>query len=199
MSRLDEPLREGLWVMGVQGLRNIWDSFKVLLAIVGLLWVILVLGMLFPLHEYGIRPRTIGGLAGILFAPFIHSGTDHLIANSVSLLILGSVFLSMERKLSIYLILQIMVLGGLGTWLIGRSDYVHVGASGIIYGILGYLLTIGIFKRSFGTIAVSMAVFLLYGGAVWGIFPSRGFVSWESHLCGFLAGIATARLNSRNG
>lgn len=185
--------------MGTGGIRNIWDSFKVLLGIVALLWVILVVGMILPLHEYGIRPRTLAGLSGILFAPFIHSGIDHLVANSISLIILGSVFLSMERKLSVYLLLQIMLLGGLGTWLIGRSNYVHIGASGIIYGILGYLLTIGIFKRSFGTIAVSLAVFLLYGGAVWGIFPSGGFVSWESHLCGFIAGIVTARTNARNG
>ncbi len=185
--------------MGAGGIRNIWDSFKVLLGIVALLWVILVAGMILPLNEYGIRPRTLAGLSGILFAPFIHSGIDHLVANSVSLIILGSVFLSLERKLSVYLLLQIMILGGLGTWLIGRSNYVHIGASGIIYGILGYLLTIGIFKRSFGTIAVSLAVFFLYGGAVWGIFPSGGFVSWESHLCGLIAGIITARMNARNG
>lgn len=173
---------------------NIWDSFKAVLFIVIILWMILAIGFVFPLDEYGIKPRDINGLAGILFAPFIHAGYNHLITNSVSLLVLGSIFLVMERKLSLAIVCYIILLSGLGTWLIGRPEYTHIGASGVVYGILGYLLTTGIFKRNIKAILVSLIVFFFYGGAIWGIFPTDGFVSWESHLCGFLSGIAVARM-----
>lgn len=173
---------------------NIWNSFKTVLAVVALLWAILFIGYLIPLSEYGIVPRTLRGLPGILFAPFIHAGFDHLVANSISLLILGSIFLSMERKLSVVILLHFIILGGFGTWLIGRSGSPHIGASGVIYAILGFLLTTGIFTRNVRAIIVSVIVFLLYGGAVWGIFPTGEFISWESHLCGFLAGIITAKM-----
>ncbi len=173
---------------------NIWNSFKTVLAVVALLWLILLVGYVVPLSEWGIHPRAIRGLPGILFAPFIHAGFDHLVANSVSLLILGSIFLTMERKLSVVIMLHFIILGGFGTWLIGRSGYPHIGASGVIYAILGYLLTTGIFTRNIKAILVSVLVFLLYGGAVWGIFPTGEFISWESHLCGFLAGIVTAKM-----
>lgn len=176
---------------------NIWDSFKTVLAVVALLWAILLVGYIVPLPQFGIVPRTLRGLPGILFAPFIHAGIDHLIANSISLLILGSIFLTMEKKLSAVIMLHFIVLTGFGTWLIGRSGYPHIGASGVIYAILGYLLTTGIFTRNMKAIIVSIAVFFLYGGAVWGIFPAGGFVSWESHLCGFIAGIATARMYAK--
>ena len=175
---------------------NIWDSFKTVLFIVILLWMILVIGYVVPLADYGIKPRTTQGLIGIVCAPFIHAGINHLIANSISLLILGSIFLTMERKLSATIVLYIILLSGLGTWLIGRSEYTHIGASGVVYGILGYLLTTGIFKRNIRAILVSILVFIFYGGAIWGIFPTTGFVSWESHLCGFLSGIAVAKMYS---
>ena len=176
---------------------NIWNSFKTVLLIILLLWLILILGFVFPLQEYGIRPRTAAGLIGILFAPFIHASINHLIANSISLLILGSIFLTMERKLSLVIVLHIIILGGLGTWLIGRAEYTHIGASGVVYGILGYLVTMGIFVRNLKAILVSIIIFVLYGGAIWGIFPVNGFVSWESHLCGFIAGISTAKIYAR--
>jgi membrane associated rhomboid family serine protease len=173
---------------------NIWNSFKTVLAVVALLWVILLVGSVIPLQDYGIQPRTLRGLAGILFAPFIHASFDHLVTNSISLLILGLIFLTTEKKLSAVIMLHFIILGGLGTWLIGRSDYTHIGASGVIYAILGYLLSMGVFTRNIKAIIVSILVFLLYGGAIWGIFPTGGFISWESHLCGFLAGIITAKM-----
>ncbi len=173
---------------------NIWNSFKTVLAVVALLWALLLVGYVVPLSEFGILPRTVRGLPGILLAPFIHAGFDHLIANSVSLLILGSIFLTMEKKLSAVIMLQFIILSGFGTWLIGRAGYPHIGASGVIYAILGYLLTTGIFTRNIKAIIVSILVFFLYGGAVWGIFPAGGFVSWEYHLCGFIAGIVTAKM-----
>jgi membrane associated rhomboid family serine protease len=178
---------------------NIWNSFKTVLLIVAMLWIIFFISLVLPLQDCGIRPRTVPGLIGILLAPFIHGSIDHLIANSISLLILGSIFLSIERKLSLVIVLHIIILGGLGTWFIGRASYTHIGASGVVYGILGYLVTMGIFVRNFRALLVSIIIFILYGGAIWGIFPTSGFVSWESHLCGFIAGISTAKLYSRRG
>jgi membrane associated rhomboid family serine protease len=89
------------------------------------------------------------------------------------------------------------VLGGAGTWIIGRGNSVHIGASGVIYGILGYLLSAGIFRRDFRSIAVSILVFLVYGGLILGVLPSDSFVSWESHLCGFLSGIVLSSFNNK--
>ncbi|HPV41197.1 MAG TPA: rhomboid family intramembrane serine protease [Spirochaetota bacterium] len=171
---------------------NVWQSFKTVLFIVLVLWVILIIGFIYPIENFGIKPRTMAGLPGILLAPFIHAGINHLVTNSISLLILGSIFMTMERKLSFQLLLQIIIIGGFGTWLIGRSEFTHIGASGVIYGILGYLLTMGFFIRNLKAILVSVLVFILYGGAIWGIFPTSGFISWESHLSGFIAGIITA-------
>jgi membrane associated rhomboid family serine protease len=186
--------------MRVKRGKNIWNSFKTVLFIILMLWVILLISFVAPLQDYGIRPRTAAGLIGIPFAPFIHASMAHLVANSIMLLILGSIFLSMERKLSLVIVLHIIILGGLGTWLIGRAEYTHIGASGVVYGILGYLVTMGIFVRNFKTIIVSLiilSIFMVYGDAIKGIFPTSGFISWEMHLCGFIAGISTAKLYAR--
>jgi membrane associated rhomboid family serine protease len=181
---------------------NIIESFKIVLSIIALLWIILFISYSYPvIFEYGIKPRTVQGLLGIFLAPFIHADINHLIENSLSLLILGSIFLIMERKLSLVIVMKIIVIGGFGTWVIGRSDCgsgpcTHIGASGVIYGILGYLVSMGIFTRNSKAIIVSSIVFVLFlvkGQALQGIFPTDRFVSWEYHLCGFLSGIITAK------
>jgi len=180
-------------------MQNIWQSCKTIIFIIILLWLIFAIGLIIPLDWLGIKPRSISGLPGIIFAPFIHAGIDHLLANSISLLLLGTAFFAIERRLPLFILLFIIITGGLGTWIIGRSGYLHIGASGVIYGILGYLLAMGVFARNIKAILVSVLVFVLYGGMVWGIFPSDGFISWESHLCGFIAGIIAARFYARSG
>lgn len=182
--------------MGAYRPVTVLDSLKTVVFILLVLWMMLVLGYILPLADFGIQPRTAPGLIGILCAPFIHAGPDHLVTNSISLLILGPIFMVMERRLSFEIILYIILLSGLGTWLIGRAEFTHIGASGVVYGLLGYLLAAGIFKRNIKEILVSILVFVLYGGAIWGIFPTTGFVSWESHLSGFLSGIAVAKIYS---
>ena len=178
--------------------RDIIDSFKIVGSIIALLWIVLLITTVLPfLKKFGIMPRTAWGLLGIIFSPFLHAGFKHLITNSISLLMLGTIFLRVEQKLSLVILLQIIFLGGLGTWAIGKSGTVHIGASGVIYGILGYLLFIGIFTKSLKTILISIIIFFLYGGAVLGIFPGSPYVSWEGHLCGFLAGILSAKKYSR--
>jgi len=171
--------------------------FSIMLYLILLLWLILLLSAVFPINRYGILPRQIQGLPGILLTPFLHLNFSHLIANSLSLIILGTILIGLEKQRAITISLEIIIIGGFGTWLIGRPDAVHIGASGLIYGMMSYLFFIGIFIRSIKTVIVSIAVFILYGGALWGIIPTDAHISWESHLCGFLAGILLARIYAR--
>ncbi len=175
--------------------KPVFTSLKISLGIIALLWAILLLSTIMPfIKNLGIHPRVIMGLVGIITSPFIHDNMSHLIANSTSILILGTIFIATEKERAFYISIPIVLLGGLGTWLIGRSGTNHIGASGIIYGILGYLLTIGIFRRKIGSLLIALVIFILYGGALWGVLPviSGYRVSWEGHLCGFLVGILAA-------
>jgi membrane associated rhomboid family serine protease len=185
---------------------NITGSFKIVISIIALLWAVLFISFIYPaILNFGIKPRALAGLPGIFLAPFLHADINHLIENSISLLILGSIFLIMERKLSFNIVMIIIVASGFGTWLIGRAycgggPCTHIGASGVIYGILGYLVSMGIFTRNIKAIIVSIivfVVFLVYGQAMQGIFPTDRFISWEYHLCGFLSGIIAARACAR--
>jgi len=180
---------------------NLKSSFKIIIYVIISLWIILIISYIFPsIKQFGIRPRVLIGLIGIIFSPILHNSFNHLLANSISLLVLGSIFLMFERKLSLLILINIIIIGGIGTWLIGRSNFVHIGASGVIYGIIGYLLSLGLFKKNLKAIFISIVVFILFGGAIWGIIPvGNTILSWESHLCGFLAGILTAGMFSKTG
>lgn len=184
--------------MAQSALRNLFESFKTILVIIVILWIILAVSAVLPLDQFGIRPRTLIGLPGIVLAPFLHQGIAHLWGNTVILLVLGTVFLMMERKLSLFIVAQIVFFAGLGTWLIGRPHTVHIGASGVIYGILGYLLAMGFFNRNLAAIVVSILVFIGYGYAILGILPTSNGVSWEYHFCGFFSGILIARSYRRS-
>lgn len=170
---------------------------RMMLAVIALLWGLLLMSHILPINELGIRPRALAGLPGILLAPFLHANFSHLVANSLSLLVLGSLFITLEKGRAVYAVISMIVLGGIGTWIIGRSGTVHIGASGVVYGLMGFLLSIGVFKRTLKTILLSIFVLLLYSGAVWGILPMAPFISWESHLSGFIAGVAVARAEAK--
>ena len=177
---------------------NFLSNLKSLLLFIAVLWVILVISFFVPpIKGLGILPRKLFGLIGIVTSPFLHADSVHLVTNSVSLLILGSIFIGLEKGRTLVISLNIIIFGGLGTWLIGRSNSNHIGASGLVYGIMGYLFATGIFNRDFKTLMVSILVFLLYGGAVWGALPGNTFISWESHLCGFIAGVVMAKAFSK--
>jgi membrane associated rhomboid family serine protease len=174
-------------------------GLEILAVLVVIAWVLELADLLLfqrSLDALGIRPRTLFGLWGILFAPFLHGGLAHLAANTVPFLVLG--WLTMLRGVSQFVVitLLIMLLGGLGVWLFAPSNTVHIGASGIIFGYLGYLMLRGFFERSFGAIAIAIVVGIVYGSALWGVLPLRYGVSWQGHLFGFLAGAFAARLFS---
>ena len=188
--------------------RSIFSVFgqqvTTLLALVALLWVIetadwLVFANKLP-QWFGIRPLTVSGLWGILFAPFLHGSFAHLFANTLPLLTLGWLVMLRGRGEWAAVSAIAALCSGLGTWLFGNlGSYggvgtTHIGASGVIFGYLGFLLFRGYFERSFTAIAFSLLIGLLYGGVVLGGFLPQAGISWQGHLFGFLGGVLSARL-----
>ena len=174
----------------------------VLFGLVVFAWLLEIGDALIPgrwLDSQGIRPHTIAGLWGILFAPFLHAGFAHLAANTVPFLILG--FLVMLRGLGTFLgvSLLVIVFGGLGVWVFGSANTDHIGASGLIFGYIGYLLARGYFERGFWSIVIALLVAVIYGSALWGVLPVDSRISWQGHLFGFLAGFGTAWAGSASG
>lgn len=163
---------------------------------VGAMWVLEVVDTVLrgALDQYGIVPRTLVGLRGIVFAPFLHGGFAHLMSNTVPLLVLGFIIMLRRKRDLAYVSIMSALVGGLGVWLIGASKSVHIGASILVFGYLGYLLSRGIFERRFWPILGSVVVFFLYGGALLGVLPGQAGISWEGHLFGFLGGVLSAKL-----
>lgn len=175
-------------------------EFKILLAWVAIFWLIEILDFFVfrgKLDKFGIQPHNIIGLRGILFAPFLHGGFSHLIANTIPFLTLG--WLTMLQETSDFYIVSIatMLVGGLGVWLFGAPGSIHIGASLLIYGYLGFLLLRGYFQKNLPSIVLSIVVFFLYGGLLWGVLPSNLGISWQGHLFGFLGGAIAAWLISK--
>jgi membrane associated rhomboid family serine protease len=146
------------------------------------------------LDTNGIRPRTVDGLEGILFAPFLHSNFSHLMANTLPLLVLGWFVLLRGFKTFFIVTLTVIFVSGLGTWLIGPANSVHIGASGLIFGYFGYLLLNSWFERSLASVLWAILVFALYGGLIWGVLPQGNGISWQGHLFGFIGGGVAAYL-----
>ncbi|ASN81199.1 rhomboid family intramembrane serine protease [Deinococcus ficus] len=146
------------------------------------------------LDSLGIRPRDADTFWHVFTAPFLHGGLGHLVANTVPLAVLA--FLSAVRNLWRFLgaTLLIVVLGGGLVWLFARGGSLHLGASLLVFGYLGYLLGVGWWERTPAAIGVAVLTFLLYGGLLWGVLPGSPWVSWEAHLFGFLAGLVAAAL-----
>ena len=145
------------------------------------------------IKQFGIRPRTVNGLAGIIFSPFLHLNWAHLISNTIPLLILVFVILQFYNKLFLKVSIFSILVGGFAVWLFGRSGTNHIGASGVIFAYIGFLLFSGIFRRSLKSILIAVVIIILYGGALLrGIIPGQQGVSWEGHLFGAVAGTLAA-------
>ncbi len=162
----------------------------------GVMWLMLLINTVAfqgGLVRYGIHPRSVSGLTGLVTWPFLHGGFGHLASNSIPFLVLG--WLVMSRSVGRFFAVTLVgaIVGGLGVWAIGASNSVHVGASGLIFAYFGYLLMAGWFERSFGSILMSVIVFFAYGGMIFGVFPGQAGISWEGHLFGFAAGALVAR------
>ncbi|HUR07961.1 MAG TPA: rhomboid family intramembrane serine protease [Nonomuraea sp.] len=143
-------------------------------------------------REFGIVSWVPSGLMGIFFAPFLHVGFGHLMANSLPLLILG--FLAALRGIGRFFAasLLIIVIGGIGTWAASDPRTVTVGASGLVFGYFGYVLARGIFDRRVFDILIGIGVAVVYYSILWGLLPNQQGISWQGHLFGLLAGIFSA-------
>ena len=140
---------------------------------------------------FGVKPREISGLAGIIFSPFIHSTLSHLWHNSVPTLVLIAGLFYFYKPVAWQVLFWIVLGSGLGTWLIGRDAY-HIGASGVVYGLASFLFFKGIWSKHYRLTAFSLIVVFLYGSLIWGTMPIRDGMSWEGHLSGFLTGLILA-------
>ncbi len=173
---------------------QLYRNVQIALGITALLWIVHLVNIVLPadLRLYGLRPRSPDGLIGIVCYPFLHSNFGHLVSNSGTLFILLTVSLSMDRRRTVFALLIIIFLGGAGVWLFGKPGSIHIGASGVIFGLIGFLLFIGIFQKNWKTLLFSIAVFLVYGGALWSLLIIQKGVSWSGHFWGFLSGVTAA-------
>jgi membrane associated rhomboid family serine protease len=177
-----------------------------ILTFVALLYLAQLIDLLtdHSLDGNGIRPNTTDGLWGIIFAPVLHANWQHLMANTIPLLVLGFLMTLAGISRFVWATAIIWILGGVGTWLIGNvgsscGPTDHIGASGLIFGYLAFLLVFGLFVRRVWDIIIGLVVLLLYGGVLLGAMPvlhQCGGVSWQGHLSGAVAGVVAAYLLS---
>lgn len=175
--------------------RRLKHAFGIAAAFTIVLWLLKIvetaLGADFT--RFGVYPGQVHGLDGILWSPLIHSSYAHLFANTAPLLVLGTALLYGYPR-SARIVIPAVYLGcGFGVWLFAREAF-HVGASGLIFGFLAFIFAAGALRWDRRAIALSMVVFLLYGGMIWGVLPGRPGISFESHLIGALTGIGLAVL-----
>lgn len=163
------------------------------LTLIGVLWVVHLFQALtgVELGTFGVYPRDISGLRGILLSPLIHADFRHLLSNTVPLFLLTVTLLAFYPRVGWRAFWLIYLLTGMAVWLFARPVY-HIGASGVVYGLVAFIFWTGIFRRSLKTIVLTLVVTLLYSGYLAGILPNQEGISWESHLLGGLVGIFVA-------
>ncbi len=177
--------------------RDLKTQVAILGGFVAIFWLVEILDVFVfrgGLDAYGIMPHSFIGLRGILFAPFLHGSFAHLIANTIPFLILGWLVMLQETSDFVIVTAMTMLVGGLGVWFFAPAGSVHIGASILIFGYLGFLLLRGYFQRNFTSIFLSVVVIFFYGGAIWGVLPSQPGISWQGHLFGFLGGVLAAKM-----
>ncbi len=175
------------------------ERITTIIGLVALLWGIEAINWFLDhrLSVYGIEPRSLSGLIGIVASPFLHGSILHLVSNTFPLAILGGLVLVRGTREFVETFIFIAIAGGLGVWLFGRASY-HVGASGVIFGLFGYLVARGYYEKSVGSLAVAVVTLFAYSGILWGVLPLMPGVSWEGHLFGLLAGVLGAKLNKED-
>ncbi|MDD4109411.1 MAG: rhomboid family intramembrane serine protease [Prolixibacteraceae bacterium] len=139
----------------------------------------------------GIYPLHLKGLPGILFGPFIHSGFNHLMSNSIPFFILFFALIYFYRRISYRIFIMLYFLSGITVWLAGREAW-HIGASGVVYALASFHFISGIIRSDVRLLTLSVVVVFLYGGLIWGLFPIDRGISWEGHLWGAVSGMALA-------
>jgi membrane associated rhomboid family serine protease len=170
-----------------------------LVAIVAVLWIVQLMNVtLFEgrLVEWGVQPRSVSGLPGIVVHPILHGSWAHLISNTIGFLMIGGLVLLREPRDFWTVFALATLIGGIGIWLVGRPGP-HIGISGVIFGYFGYLLLTGVFDRKIGAFLLSILTFLIWGRLLLGLSPLQRGISWEGHLFGLAGGVAGAWLRAR--
>ena len=169
-------------------------ALTVICGFVGLLYVIELVDTLLHhrLDQEGVEPQQTDGLLGIVFAPLLHGSWEHLIGNTLPLLVLGFLVLLSGVRLWLQVTAIVWVVAGVGTWLVAPPNTVHLGASVLIFGWLVFLLLRGFVSRRFGQILLGLVILFLYGGVLWGVLPGQPGISWQGHLFGALGGAIAA-------
>ncbi len=175
--------------------RTVKSQVTVLSSALGVAWVTFVGTLLSggALLAYGIVPRTVLGLRGILFAPFLHANLNHLVANTIPFVLLGWLVMLRDSRHFGRVTVAAMLGSGLLSWTLGAPGSIHIGASGVIFGYLGFLMVSGWYARTFASVALSVGVTLAWGSLVFGVLPTVPGVSWQGHLGGFIGGVLAAR------
>ncbi|MCB1038341.1 MAG: rhomboid family intramembrane serine protease [Acidimicrobiales bacterium] len=174
-------------------LSDIGTPYLVVLALVAAMWVEELVDLL-PRTQFdglGIRPRQVRGLAGIPLAPFLHDGFGHLLGNTIPFLVLGCLIAASGTQRFVQVFVISGLVAGIGTWLTAPAGTVHIGASGVVFGFLTYLIARAAFERRLGHVLLALAVLAFYGGLLWGLLPRPG-ISWQGHLFGSIGGVAAA-------
>ena len=166
-------------------------ALKTSLGFVALLWLIPLLGWGLDLQQYGIHPREWIGLPGILVAPLLHADFNHLIANTVPLVVLGTAMFHLYPYAAFRVLPAVYFGPGIIVWAFARGGN-HIGASGLIYGLVAYIFVAGLIRHDRRAVAASMLVAFMYGSLTWGVFPINPTLSWETHLAAALIGVAMA-------
>ncbi|MGB0778154.1 MAG: rhomboid family intramembrane serine protease [Flavobacteriaceae bacterium] len=146
----------------------------------------------------GIDPRKAIGLRGLIFAPLLHGSVKHLFNNSVALFVLINALFYFYRDIALRVFLLSLLFSGLGTWIFGRSN-IHIGASGLVYGLFGFIIVSGLLRKNYRLMALALALIFWYGGLFWYLFPIEEHISWEGHSSGFACGVLLAFLYRRKG
>jgi len=163
------------------------------LSFIFILWIIKLIEWVkeVDLGFYGILPRTLKGSIGIITGPLIHGDAIHLMSNTIPLIILGIGLFYFYHKIALEVFIWIYLASGFWVWIVGREAY-HIGSSGLVYGLVMFIFWGGILRRNPRSLAISLIIFFLYGGMIYGLFPVDESVSWESHIMGSVAGIFLA-------
>lgn len=176
------------------------------LVFVVVLWAIWITDFTYELNwtDYGVRPRNVAGLIGILTSPFLHGSAGHLFSNTVPFLVASTFIFFLFPKEKWKILLLIWFFSGFGVWMIGHWNSNHIGASGVVYGLVAFLLTSGIIRKNRMMAAISLILIFAYGSMVWGLFPQWQFnsfirISWESHLSGAIIGVILAYTYRKHG
>ena len=180
--------------------KNKIKSLKFSATLIIIIWSVKLFEVVFgyDFTQYGVLPRNFNGLIGILFSPLIHSDVNHLLSNSLPVIILCLLIFNFYSQIAKKIFIYLYFISGLWLWCIGRESF-HIGASGLIYAMASFLFFSGILRKNSQLSAVALLVIFIYGGLFWGLFPIYQNVSWEGHLTGFIAGALVAFIYRKEG